>query len=63
MAAVWTCFGGMLSNLADRLFRGAITDFLSIPGISFDGTNVADLAIVTGVAGLLVLLMREALRS
>jgi lipoprotein signal peptidase len=52
-----------LSNLADRLFRGAVTDFLSFPGISFDGTNVADLAIVTGVAGLLVLLIREASRS
>jgi signal peptidase II len=53
-------FGGMLSNLADRLFRGAVTDFLRFPDTSFDGMKLADLAIVIGVAGLLVPLIRQA---
>jgi signal peptidase II len=41
--------GGAVSNLADRLVFGAVHDFLATPCIVF---NLADVAVVAGVAGL-----------
>jgi signal peptidase II len=38
--------GGALSNLADRLMAGAVTDFIPVGHIVF---NVADLAVILGV--------------
>jgi len=55
-------FGGVISNLADRLTRGAVTDFLVLPSALFDGTNIADLAILAGMVGLAALFIREASR-
>lgn len=45
--------GGALSNLADRVREGAVTDFIDFP--AWPTFNVADMAIVVGVV-LLVLL-------
>lgn len=40
--------GGAVSNLVDRLALGAVRDFLVGPGLVW---NVADLAVVVGIAG------------
>ena len=49
-------FGGALGNLWDRLFRGAVTDFLQFyfGSYEFPSFNAADSAITIG-AGLLIL--------
>ena len=56
-AAVWLpaglLIGGALGNLADRVRDGAVTDFIDLP--LWATFNLADIAIVAGVA-LLVLL-------
>ena len=39
--------GGALGNLADRVFDGAVTDFIDPP--LWPAFNVADIAITTGV--------------
>ena len=46
--------GGALSNFADRLTQGAVTDFLDPP--AWPAFNLADVAIVVG-AGLLALIL------
>ena len=43
--------GGALSNLADRLATGSVRDFLATPWIVL---NLADLAVVIGLAGWLI---------
>lgn len=47
--------GGALSNAVDRLLWGAVADFYSLHGFGFYWYvfNIADVAIVAGVAGLL----------
>lgn len=42
--------GGSLANLVDRVAFGSVHDFLATPWIVF---NVADVAVVAGLAGLL----------
>jgi signal peptidase II len=53
LALVW---GGALGNLADRLRRGAVTDFLDVywKGWHWPAFNVADSAITVGVSLLLI---------
>jgi len=49
--------GGALGNLVDRLFRGSVVDFLDVnfwPFENFPVFNLADSAIVVGVALLLI---------
>lgn len=48
--------GGAASNLFDRIFRGAVTDFIEVyhGGWSFPAFNVADSAITIGAALLLL---------
>ncbi len=58
--------GGALANVADRLNHGYVTDFLrvGIPGVYYwPSFNIADSAIVVGVIGLAVLIIRDDLRS
>jgi len=43
--------GGALSNLADRLIFGSVTDFLATPWLV---VNVADLAVVVGVGAFML---------
>ena len=45
-------FGGALSNHIDRIHYGAVTDFLALG--SLGGTNLADVAIVIGGLGLVI---------
>jgi signal peptidase II len=58
--------GGALANVTDRLNHGYVTDFLrmGIPGVYYwPSFNIADSAIVVGVIGLAVLIIRDDLRS
>lgn len=45
---------GAIGNILDRLFRGAVVDFIYIPIINFPVFNIADIAICIGI-GLLVI--------
>jgi signal peptidase II len=49
--------GGALGNLADRIRMDSVTDFIDLP--LWPAFNLADIAIVAGVVGLALLLMRE----
>ncbi len=54
--------GGAAGNLVDRLLRGAVTDFLDVnfwPLENWPVFNVADSAIVVGVALLILHLLQE----
>lgn len=54
--------GGALGNVTDRLFRGAVVDFLDLnfwPLKSWPVGNVADVAIVAGVVLLGVVILFE----
>ncbi len=56
-AAVGLVAGGALGNLADRLRAGAVTDYVEIG--SWPPFNLADVAIVAGVALFALILLRE----
>jgi signal peptidase II len=56
-AALGLVLGGALGNFADRLARGTVTDF--IDPTHYPAFNLADSAIVVGVATLFVLSMFE----
>jgi signal peptidase II len=49
--AIGLVCGGALGNATDRIFRGAVVDFIhyQIPGLISNVSNVADHAIVAGV--------------
>jgi signal peptidase II len=47
--------GGAVSNLADRLRQGSVTDFIDLP--AWPAFNVADVAIVAGAALLALTLL------
>ena len=49
--------GGALGNLADRIRMDSVTDFIDLP--LWPAFNLADIAIVAGVAGLALLLIGE----
>jgi signal peptidase II len=54
--------GGALGNVIDRITQGYVTDFvkMGIPGVYYwPNYNIADSAIVLGVIGLAVLLIRQ----
>lgn len=52
--------GGAFGNLADRLARGHVTDYLKLP--SWPAFNIADVCITLGVVILLVVVERDARR-
>jgi signal peptidase II len=49
--------GGAFGNLADRIRIDAVTDFIELP--LWPAFNLADIAIVLGVAGLALVFMEE----
>ena len=55
--AVGLLAGGALGNLADRVRIDSVTDFIELP--VWPAFNVADVAIVLGVAGLALVFMEE----
>jgi signal peptidase II len=59
--AVGLLAGGALGNLADRLRADSVTDFIDLP--LWPAFNVADMAIVFGVAGLALVFMEEPRRK
>ena len=54
--AVSALLGGGLGNLADRLFFGAVTDYIRLLFIRFPVFNLADVLITLSVATLMLLL-------
>ncbi len=54
--------GGALGNLADRLARGAVIDFIDVhyQGWHWPAFNIADSAITLGVAAVLLSVVRQA---
>jgi signal peptidase II len=55
--AVGLLAGGALGNLADRVRIDSVTDFIELP--LWPAFNVADVAIVLGVAGLALVFMEQ----
>jgi signal peptidase II len=55
--AVGLLAGGALGNLIDRVRAGAVTDFVDVP--SWPPFNLADVAVVIGVAVLALSYLRE----
>jgi signal peptidase II len=53
--------GGALGNLVDRLSQGWVTDFIHVR--NFPVFNIADSAIVTGVALLILVMIRDIIRE
>ena len=49
--------GGAFGNLADRVRIDSVTDFIELP--VWPAFNLADVAIVLGVAGLALVFMEE----
>ena len=60
-AALALVLGGAVGNLIDRLLRGEVTDF--IDPARYPAFNLADSAIVAGVAALVLLALRGEARS
>jgi len=54
-ASIGLIIGGAIGNAIDRIFYGAVADFFSFHafGLQWYVFNIADMAIVAGVAGLL----------
>ncbi|MGA1212781.1 MAG: signal peptidase II, partial [Solirubrobacterales bacterium] len=48
--------GGALGNLVDRLTRGDVVDFVSLP--AWPAFNLADVSITVGVVALAVIVIR-----
>ena len=60
--ALGLILGGALGNLSDRLFRGAVVDFIDIqywPGHHWPNFNVADSALLSGLMLLASYVMRQ----
>jgi signal peptidase II len=60
--ALGLVLGGALGNLTDRLLRGAVVDFIDVelwPGFRWWTFNIADSALMTGLALLAFYVLRE----
>ena len=57
---LWLIVGGGLGNLYDRLFYGAVIDFIEVAFVRFAVFNVADICICVGAAlAMIAMLMEE----
>lgn len=61
--AVSALLGGGLGNLADRLFFGAVTDYIRLLPIRFPVFNLADVLITLSVTMLMLLLLTGRLET
>ena len=60
--ALGLVLGGALGNLADRLFRGAVVDFIDVqiwPGFHWPAFNIADSSLLIGLTLLAFYVMRQ----
>ncbi len=57
MVCLMLVLGGGLGNLADRVFRGSVVDYLTLEFIDFPVFNFADCLVVVGVLLTMVWLM------
>lgn len=58
--AAWILlFGGAAGNLADRLLRGTVTDYIQMNFIDFPLFNLADCCITVSVLLYIVIILRE----
>lgn len=57
MVFLMLVLGGGLGNLADRVFRGSVVDYLTLEFIDFPVFNFADCLVVVGVLLTLVWVM------
>lgn len=60
-AAMALVLGGTLSNLIDRVFRGAVIDYIAIRG--FPTFNIADAALTAGAALIITLFIIQKFRK
>jgi signal peptidase II len=60
-AALGLELGGAVGNLIDRISQGWVTDFIHVP--NFPVFNIADSAIVAGVALLIIVMLRDIVRE
>jgi signal peptidase II len=60
-AALGLELGGAVGNLIDRISQGWVTDFIHVP--NFPVFNIADSAIVAGVALLVIVMLRDIVRE
>ncbi len=60
-AAMALILGGTLSNLLDRIFRGAVMDYITIKG--FPAFNLADAALTAGAALIIAAYLAQKLKK
>jgi|FLOH01.1.fsa_nt_gi signal peptidase II len=54
---LWLLFGGIISNLIDRLFRGFVVDFIDFR--FWPVFNIADAMIIIGIIGLIFFIWKD----
>ncbi len=53
-AGITLVFGGAIGNLIERIYKGYVVDFIDFKAIDFPVFNIADIAVCTGAALLVI---------
>lgn len=54
LTALGLVLGGAIGNMADRIFRGYVVDYIEVVFVEFPVFNLADIAITAGAALLMI---------